>query len=55
MGSMGDWTNTWKRVPLIEQTNYIRLRKSPELKIAGCWESAGEGEEKNCLSALLVP
>lgn len=54
-GSTGDWTNTWKRVPLTEQPNYIRLRKSPELKIAGGWESAGECKEKYCLSALLVP
>lgn len=44
-----------ERVPLTKQTNYISLRKSPELKIAGGWESAGEGEEKYCLSALLVP
>lgn len=36
----------------MKQTNYIRLRKSPELKIAGGWESAGK---KYCLSTLLVP
>lgn len=55
MGSRGDWTNTWKRLPLTEHTNCLRLRKSPQLKTAGGWESAGEGEGKHCLSAVLVP
>ena len=53
MGSIGDWTSTWKRFIVgFKQTNENRLTKFPDLKIAESCESIKEYHMFVLLSSL---